>query len=286
MRASVFILIAGLLCAMPATLNTGGKSVSHPDYSRLDRSDVLMILFHPRPDHSPNRGDGIDVRVPVAEDIHVGGRLHIADKNSPVILLFHGNGEIVSDYDFIAQWYKEIGISLLVVDYRGYGRSSGKPTSSALIKDAITTYNSVNGILSEHGLDGSRLFIMGRSLGSAAAIEVASHAGNKISGLIVESGFAHTFPLLERLGGLSFEEVNERDHGFNSPGKMESVKVPTLIIHGEDDFLIPISDGKDLFNHCAASDKRFVPVPNAGHNDLMLNGRQIYFEAIRKFAFR
>jgi len=260
--------------------------VSHPDYSRLDRPDILMILFHPRPDHSPNRGDGVDIRIPVAEGIHVGGRLHVADNKSPVILLFHGNGEIVSDYDFIAQWYKEIGISLLVVDYRGYGRSNGEPTSSALIKDAMTTHKSVEGILSKHGLDDSRLFIMGRSLGSAAAIEGASRAGNKISGLIIESGFAHTFPLLERLGGLSLEDVNEKDHGFNSPGKMEKVKVPTLIIHGEDDFLIPISDGEDLFNHCGASDKRFVPVPGAGHNDLLLNGRQIYFEALREFVFR
>jgi len=260
--------------------------VSHPDGTQLDRPEILRILFNPRPDLFSKRDDGRDVSIPVAEGVQVGGRLHVAEKDSPLILLFHGNGEIASDYDGIAPLYNAMGISLLVADYRGYGRSDGTPTSSALLDDAVATYRSVRDILSEQRLDVSRLFIMGRSLGSAAALEIASRVKNEIRGLIIESGFAYSFALIERLGGLLPARMSEEEGGFNNAGKMRQVKVPTLIIHGEDDFIIPIADGKALFDHCKAEDKRFVSIPDAGHNDLLLRGREQYFGAIREFALK
>lgn len=259
--------------------------MSHQECIQLDRPDVLRILFHPRPDPASRRGDGHDVRIPVAEGVRVSGRLHVAGEDSPVILLFHGNGEIASDYDGISRLYTGMGISLLVADYRGYGTSDGAPTCSALLADAMATYRSLPDILSDHKLKGSRLFIMGRSLGSAAAIEIASRAGNEIKGLIIESGFAHTFPLIERLGGPSLTHMSEEASGFNNAGKIERVHVPTLIIHGEEDFIIPFTDGKALFSHCGAGDKRFVSIPGAGHNDLLLRGPRDYFDAIRAIVF-
>ena len=273
-----------LLAAAPAFSETGGETVPHQETTLLDRPDVLRVLFHPRPDLSPKPGDGLLVRVPVAEDIRLSGRLYKAEKGSPVILLFPGNGENASAYRGISVLYTGMGISLLVADYRGYGRSDGTPTASALLADAMAVYHAVHDILSEHGLDDSRLFIMGRSLGSAAAIEVASHAGNRIKGLIIDSGFAHTFSLIERLGGPSLANVSEKDSGFNNAGKMERVDGPTLIIHGEADVIIPHTDGKALFSHCGAHNKRFVSIPDGGHNDLLLTGGKLYFDAVREFV--
>jgi pimeloyl-ACP methyl ester carboxylesterase len=284
MRTSIALLIMALLCAAPDTSRAGGATVSSKRLGRLDQPDVLTILFHPRRDFSSTPDGAHDVSIPVAEGVRLGGRLHVAGRNSPVILLFHGNGEIASDYDDISRFYTQMGISLLVVDYRGYGKSTGTPSCSALLDDAMATYLALHDILSRYGLDESRLFVMGRSLGSAAAIEIASRVGDEISGLIIESGFADTFPLLERLGGLSLPNLTEKDDGFNNVGKMEQVLVPTLIIHGEADYLIPVTDGKALFDHCKAAKKRLVTIPRAGHNDLLFRGQKTYFDSIRTFV--
>lgn len=279
------ILASTLTCAGLWALLTSGVAVPNQDFSALDSHDVLMVLFHPRKDASRATPDVSNVRFEVEKGIRVGGRLHIAGKDSPVILLFHGNGEVASDYDMVAPLYTRMGISLLVADYRGYGRSDGSPSSSALLNDANATYNGTRNVLAERGLEASAFFLMGRSLGSAAAIDVASRFGDEIDGLIIESGFAHTFSLIERLGGPSLSNVNEERNGFNNSGKMEQVTVPTLIIHGENDSLILVTEGKALFERCAARRKEFVAIPGAGHNDLLLRGRDIYFGAVREFVF-
>ena len=136
--------------------------------------------------------------VEVEPGVNVGGRLYPATDEAPAILYFHGNGEIAADYDGIAPLYTRLGITLLVMDYRGYGRSDGTPTAGNLLADAVATFDAVGHIFEKNDLTPARLYVMGRSLGSAAAIEVALHAGEQLAGLIVESGFSDTFALLAR----------------------------------------------------------------------------------------
>ncbi len=255
------------------------------DCTLLDQTEVLRILFYPRPDFRRDSDDDRDVTFPVAEGISIGGRLHIAEKEAPLILLFHGNGEIASDYDGIAPLYTQEGISLLIADYRGYGKSDGSPTASALLDDAMPIFHCLPDIFSERGLDGSKLYIMGRSLGSAAAIEIASQVGDNISGLIIESGFADPFRLIELLSGGLVAPQTEGANGFNNAQKMERVEVPTLLIHGEGDQIIPVANSRTLHDRCGAQQKRLVIVPEAGHNDLLYWGQDLYFGAIREFIF-
>jgi hypothetical protein len=250
----------------------------------LDQPAALGILFLPRRDAS-TIDDGRNVSFRMTDGVEVGGRFHPAAKDAPVILLFHGNGEIAADYDPIAQLYDEIGISLLVVDYRGYGRSGGRPTASALLDDALEVYRLAEMGLADHGYTYSKLFIMGRSLGSAAAIEIAAQAGKEVSGLIIESGFAHPLALIERLGGPSAERLGEDPCGFDNLAKIERVNVPTLIIHGEDDFIIPFEEGQELFRRCKSKEKEFLSIPGAGHNDLLFRDRRGYFGAIKRLVF-
>ena len=89
-----------------------------------------MALFHPRPETGAvgSAGTGLDLLIPVEEDIRVGARFHIRDNTCPNILFFHGNGEIVSDYDDLGPMYNQLEINFLPVDYRGYGRSNGEPS--------------------------------------------------------------------------------------------------------------------------------------------------------------
>jgi pimeloyl-ACP methyl ester carboxylesterase len=256
-----------------------------PNFALLDRPEVSRVLFHPRRD-VPGRAlpPGVHtVRVEVDQGLGVGGRLYADGAGGPALLYFHGNGEIASDYDGIAPLYNRMGINLLVMDYRGYGFSDGQPLASHLVADALTVYEATAHLLAEHGLSCERLFVMGRSLGSAAAIEIALHAGEEIAGLIIESGFAYTFALLATLG-VRVQGADEARDGFGSLAKIAQIHVPTLIIHGEADWLIPVENGRALYEHCGATDKRLVTIPRAGHNDLLFTGQRVYLEALQAFV--
>jgi len=255
-------------------------------YAMLDRPEVLAVLFHPRRDALvPRLASGVHtVRLPVAEDIHVGGKLFVAKPDAPVIVYFHGNGEIASDYDMIAPLYLSLGLSLLVFDYRGYGRSDDRPTSSALIADARACYEQVPAVLARHGIAPQRPLLMGRSLGSAAVLEIVDTAEDPPAALIIESGFAYTFALIERIGNLRIADADEDRDGFGNLEKMGRANLPTLVIHGDDDWIIPVDDGLALYERSPAADKRLVTVPGAGHNDLMMVGRQAYFQSIAELS--
>ena len=194
----------------------------------LDRTDVIQVLFHPRKDHGyPYSIPNIRlISVAVAPQVVIGGRLYPAESSSPLIIFFHGNGEIAADYDDIAQFYRQIGVTLLVWDYRGYGLSTGIPTASSLLKDAGILVNKTEEICHENCLNPKRVYIMGRSLGSAAAIEVVSHIRKDFSGLIIESGFSDTFSLLSRLG-VNIKDAEENRDGFGNRIKITDVKIPT-----------------------------------------------------------
>lgn len=252
-------------------------------HSILDQPSVLQVLFHPRRDNSMIPVGVYAVSVEVEPGVNIGGRLYPAAPDAPAILYYHGNGEIAADYDIIAQFYTQLSITLLVMDYRGYGTSDGTPTASNLLTDAVTVFNALGNIFESHELQPKRLYIMGRSLGSAAAIEVTLRGGEQLAGLIIESGFAQTFALLARLGVVLPGGDEERD-GAGNALKIGQITTPTLIIHGQEDFLIPAAQGQELYRCCAARDKRLVLIPGAGHNNLMMVGLAQYFEAIQKFV--
>ncbi len=257
-------------------------------YEVLDRPDVLGVLFYPRREAgAPRLLSGVhNVRIPVAGDLSVGGKIYTAQPGAPVIVYFHGNGEIASDYDTIAPFYTSLGITLFVIDYRGYGASDGAPTASALINDARTSFRKVRGLLAEKGVDAGDLFVMGRSLGSAAALEIVDTCKDDIAGLIIESGFAHTFALIERIGFLHVPDTDEARDGFGNLEKISRADLPTLVIHGERDWIIPMLDGIALYEASPAAGKELIKIPGAGHNDLMMAGRRVYFSAIAKLCGR
>ncbi|MCL1467158.1 alpha/beta hydrolase [Argonema galeatum] len=261
--------------------------MTHPIF---DRPEVLRVLFHPRRDNSMTPKGVYSVAVEVEPGVSVRGRLYPAAPDSPAILYYHGNGEIASDYDDIAGLYKQLGITLLVMDYRGYGASDGKPTASNMIGDAAIAFNAIDSIFESYGLYPQRLYVMGRSLGSVAATEIARIAGvspapqQRLAGLIVESGIADSMALLARMG-VQIQDADEKRDGIGNVLKLRRITTPTLIIHGQEDNLIPVAQGLVLYRICAAQDKRLVLIPGAGHNDLMMVGTAQYFEAIRKFIF-
>jgi fermentation-respiration switch protein FrsA (DUF1100 family) len=269
--------------------------ISKIDYSVLDRPEVIMFLFHPRPEpkafkpHSAYPDVLIqlerDVLIPVDENVHVGARFHMAEESGGNILFFHGNGEIVSDYDELGPVYNQIGINFLAVDYRGYGRSTGQPSITAMMRDCHVIFDYVKNWLKKNNYPGP-LILMGRSLGSASVLELAAHYQDQIDGLIIESGFAYAGPLLQLLGidmsTIGFKETE----GFRNIDKMKTFDKPTLIIHAERDHIIPFKDGQALHDVCPSSEKTLLKIPAANHNDIFSRGLTEYLAAIKKLADR
>ncbi|MEI7608995.1 MAG: alpha/beta fold hydrolase [Rhodospirillaceae bacterium] len=257
-------------------------------FDLLDRPEIGMVLFHPRPEyaHLPEGPEAYSVRFAMADRTVIGGRLHPAGETVPVVLFFHGNGEIASDYDDLAPLYRRLGLTLLVADYRGYGISGGHPTATALAGDALEVFDQTPAVLAAAGLKPAKLLVMGRSMGSAAALVVAEARGGALAALIIESGFADTLPLVERLGGRLPAGASEERDGFGSLARIARVTVPTLVIHGEEDWIIPFSDGRRLYEASGAAEKRLLRIEGAGHNDLMMVGVRPYFQAIGDLAGR
>jgi fermentation-respiration switch protein FrsA (DUF1100 family) len=255
------------------------------DYSKLDRPEILMFLFHPRPDWGELQADGYahDMLIEVDKDAVIVTRFHPAGKADPVIVFFHGNGEIVADYNDIGPLYTGMGINFLAADYRGYGRSTGRPTITAMMRDAHVIFDYVRRRLEQEGCTG-RLMVMGRSLGSASALELAANYSNAVDGLIIESGFAFARPLLMLLGiNMEAMGITEND-GFRNIKKITHFFKPTLIIHGEHDQLLPLSEGKALYEASPAQDKRLLVIKGATHNDIFLRGMKEYMDAVKELT--
>jgi pimeloyl-ACP methyl ester carboxylesterase len=255
------------------------------DYSALDRPEVVRCVFHPRAEWAagaaatPTR----DVLIPVAEDVVIGGRFYMTEPTAANVLFFHGNGEIVADYDDIAALYNRLGINFLAVDYRGYGRSTGDPTVTAMMRDAHLIHAFVRTWLKENAFVGP-LIVMGRSLGSASALELAANHGEELDGLIIESGFAFVLPLLKLLGVQVWALGLKEDDGFGNLEKIRAYHGPTLIIHAEYDHIISFSDGEALWDASPSPDKTLLEIPGANHNDIFMHGIREYFDAINTLA--
>jgi fermentation-respiration switch protein FrsA (DUF1100 family) len=261
--------------------------ISKIDYSLLDRPEILMFLFHPRTEWGSPRTTSSteDILIQVEKDVVVSARFHLTGKDAPTILFFHGNGEIVADYDDIGPLYMRMGINFFPVDYRGYGRSTGTPTITSMMKDSHIIFDYVQSWLKDKGFTGP-FIVMSRSLGSASALELSVHYMNHIDGLIIESGFAYAGPLL-RLLGIEMEALGiQEEDGFNNIDKITTFNKPTLIIHAENDHIISFTEGQALYDACPATDKKLLKVPGANHNDIFLRGMKEYMEAVKNLTMR
>lgn len=257
----------------------------NPDYDVLDTHEVLGALFHPRKTAGPRQEtpSSKDVLIPVDGKIAIGACFHTPHSSGPLILFFHGNGEVARDYDDIGPLFGRLGINFIVADFRGYGFSGGNPTVSSMMADCHRVLDFVADWQTQNNVSGP-LIVMGRSLGSASAIELAMRHADRIDGLVVESGFAWAGPLLRLLGvdpdRIGFDESN----GFANVDKIKKVTMPTTIIHAEFDHIIPYSDGEALHAACSATDKTLVKIPGANHNDIFMRGLDRYLEAVSNLA--
>ncbi|MEX2262532.1 MAG: alpha/beta hydrolase [Bryobacteraceae bacterium] len=174
-------------------------------------------------------------------------------------LFLHGNaGNLSHRLRRIAE-ITAAGSSLLLLDYRGFGKSEGRPSESGLYRDADAGYRH----LIARGYKPERIVVHGESLGTAVAVDLAVRM--PCAGLILESPFssagAVAAGVLPVLGPLVVRT-------FDSIGKIGRVRAPLLIVHGDRDEVIPLELGRALFD-AAREPKQWIAVKGAGHNDLV-----------------
>ncbi len=214
-----------------------------------------------------------------AERIHCWW-IPASSQEAGVILYFHGNGINIGANVVHAHRFHQLGFSVLLVDYRGYGRTEGRfPTESSVYKDAETAWNY---LVQEREVPPEQIFIYGHSLGGAIAINLAVQHP-EAAGLLVEGSFTSIQKMTEHRGyywmfpaGLL---LNQR---FDSVSKVPALQIPVLFLHGTADRIVPHQMSQILFA-AASEPKQLVLFPDAGHNNLADVAGSQYFQAIQNF---
>ena len=240
--------------------------------SIFDRDEFNERLFFPRPDASPPPPGARDLRIDVD-----GARLHVrvhGPAGAPVLLLFHGNGEVVADYDAAAARFAEAGTVLAVMDYRGYGESTGAPALRSLIADARAVAEALEPRIA-----------MGRSLGGLAAHELHARPTAGLAGVVLESALFDLAGLIRRRGlAPPARFTDDERRAFEPAGKLAAGRLPLLVLHGERDELIDPAEARAAFAAAGTADKTLAMVPGRGHNDVSLGAG--YWTALSGFMAR
>jgi len=253
-------------------------------YIKIDTPEIVDFLFmapvEPISD-CPEYAE--DISLAMADDTILSCRFYLAEKNNPTLLYFHGSKESANQYDEIAKSFLKNGLNLLLASYRGYGKSDGTPGIASLMEDARTVLKKTVKLLSERGCT-EPPFVMGKSLGSACALETAYKLPDSIKGMIIDSGFCNTLPFLSALG-INTERLDlAEDDCFNNLKKIEEIKLPTLIFHGSRDTIVPPAVAETLQASSGARSKQFFIVPGAEHGKVAEAGGELYFQTIKNFV--
>ena len=215
-----------------------------------------------------------DVSIETTDGVTLHGWF-IAGQSSQVLLFFHGNaGNISHRLDSIWQ-FQSLGLSILIIDYRGYGQSAGRTTEMGMYLDADAAWRY---LIDSRGIVANDIVIFGRSLGGSVASRLASE--NQPLALIVESSFTSIPDIAQDLyPWLPARWLSRLNHATRE--YVRDVRCPILVIHSRDDEIIPFRHGETIF--ASANEPRTLLTLRGGHNDAFLIDESVYVEGLRTF---
>ena len=243
----------------------------------LDR----YFIYFPDREVSQDPGDkGLryeDVTLVAADGIRLHGWF-VPGPGEITLVWFHGNaGNISHRMENLVDLHDRLGLNVFVFDYRGYGRSEGRPSEQGTYLDAEAALAYVK---TRPDVDGRKIVLFGRSLGCAIAAEVT--ISNDVYAVVLESPFTsvqalakRAYPFLPGIGAL----VRTR---YDTLSKVRQVSAPVMVLHGDRDDVAPFDMGRELFE-AANPPKRFYSIAGAGHNDTYLVGGSAYYSALADF---
>lgn len=218
-----------------------------------------------------------DVMIETSDGIMLNGWYVPHPESRRTLLFFHGNaGNISHRVQNLRLFYDELGLSVFILDYRGYGQSEGEPSEEGTYLDAEAALGFLKG---KKGLKESELIFFGRSLGSAVAVDLALKHPPRV--LILESPMTSIRDMAKKM--FSFLPVGFLiKTEYDSLSKIGKIHAPVFVLHGDRDEVVPFEQGKRIFE-AANSPKQFHTIPGAGHNDTFDVGGVSYWEAWRGF---
>ncbi|MEP4078549.1 alpha/beta hydrolase [Haloferula sp.] len=197
------------------------------------------------------------IKIQTSKDETVTAFYYPPKPGKPTILYSHGNAEDIGNSTGLYQDWRNSGWGVLAYDYPGYGHATGSPTEASCERAIEASWNFLT---VEKSLLPSDIIVVGRSVGSGPSVWLVDN--HRPAGLVLISPFTSTFavrsPAQYILPGNRFPNLK----------RIRTNDTPLLVIHGEDDYVIPASHGRTLHQASPATMKRFVSVPNTGHNDL------------------
>jgi hypothetical protein len=213
-----------------------------------------------------------------AED---GVRLHgwwVPRPGAPVLLWFHGNaGNISHRLENLRLLHDLAEVQVFIFDYREYGKSEGRISREGTFKDAAAAYRYVR---ESRQVPGGELVLFGRSLGTALATDLAVRLPCR--SLIIESAFTNSSDMARLYAPFLFDWRPRVP--YENLGKIATLPVPLLIVHGSHDEIIPVEMARRLYA-AAREPKELYIIPGAHHNDTYLVGGKAYFEKLRTFIY-
>jgi fermentation-respiration switch protein FrsA (DUF1100 family) len=227
------------------------------------------LIFLPPPSSYGPELEGL-VLLPTAVGDTAAAQLSRTPGAGTAVLFTHGNAEDVGHLQDFAAAYAALGVTVLTLEYPGYGLSTGEPSEPGAYAaaDAALSY------LEEQGFAPGRVVLHGRSLGGAVAVDLASR--RPVAGMILESTFTSAFQVMLPIGGLPGDR-------FRSLAKLPRVHCPALVIHGTRDEVIPFRHGVRLFEALPPDRTKAWWVEGAGHNDLFWVAGSRYWQEIASF---
>ena len=186
------------------------------------------------------------------------------NERRPLLIFFHGNGEVIDYLPEQAEGFRHMGMGVLLVEYPGFGRSTGNPTESSITEMAVTAYDAV---LKRDEVDPERIVIFGRSLGGGAACALA--ARRQSAALILQSTFTSTRPFAR---GFLVPGILVRDL-FDNDRVVAAYQQPILLFHGINDTTVLPEQSRELFRRAPRA--RLVEFP-CGHNDFPPDWNEFY----------
>jgi uncharacterized protein len=208
------------------------------------------------------------------EKLH--GWLFQTKMSDPVVVISHGNACNISHMLDYANIFTRENLQVFLFDYRGYGKSKGTPSERGIYMDAQAAYDY---LVNEEKILPDNIILFGQSLGAATAIDVAIK--NHVRSIIIEGAFTSTKDMSKRIFPMNFVSFL-LPRNYNNLEKITHIHVPKLIIHGEDDEIVPFSMGKRLFE-ASGDPKYFYAIKGAGHNDALIVGGDEYFQDLTYF---
>lgn len=233
--------------------------------TRLPSFLVNTLAFHPSKAIPPSSSlSGIEeVFFTTSDGLKLQAFLSRHPSSNRLVLFFHGNaGNAYGRLFDLERLATETASNAMLLSYRGYAKSEGAPSEGGVYLDAEAALNYVG---SELGFSDQQVFILGRSLGSAVAINLAQY--RKFAGLILVSPFTSGRAMAGQMGLGWLAGIAGKP--LDSLGKISNVESPALFIHGDTDRVIPIEMGQQLFESYPNKQKAFRKVPGAGHNNIV-----------------